>query len=145
MKFIAPLFFILIIIFPFSVLSENERSYVDLKDIDDGYNIHIIYAIPSDGIDKEYDLNSKIGMMVYQMNKWFNKQTKNRLFKEGQFLKFDKKKDGKLDITFLQLGLSDQEISQKGIQAVNILQPEIARLGFNNPKKNILCCLWRFK
>lgn len=135
MKFFIQLFFILILIFSSHAQSENERNYVDLKDIDDGYNIHIIYAIPSDGVDKQFDLNSKIGMMVYQMNKWFNKQTKNRLFEDGQFLKFDRKENGKLDITFLQLDLTDHVISQKGIQAVNTIQPEIARLGFNDPKK----------
>jgi hypothetical protein len=31
--------------------------------------------------------------------------------------------------------LTDEVISNKGIQAVNTIQPEIARLGFNDPKK----------
>ena len=131
MKYISLIIFILIFTKLLPAQTTSERSYVDLEDIDNGYNIHIIYALPSDGIDKEFDLNSKIGMMVYQINKWFNKQTKNRLFPEGQFLKFDKKKNGKLDITFLRLGLTDEVISNKGIQAVNTIQPEIARLGFN--------------
>ena len=47
------------------------REFIDLPDVDDGYNIHVMYVLPIDGIDKEYDLNSKIGMLVYQMNKWF--------------------------------------------------------------------------
>ena len=135
MKYISLIIFILIFTKLLPAQTTSERSYVDLEDIDNGYNIHIIYALPSDGIDKEFDLNSKIGMMVYQINKWFNKQTKNRLFPEGQFLKFDKKDNGKLDITFLRLGLTDEVISNKGIQAVNTIQPEIARLGFNDPKK----------
>ena len=135
MRYISLIIFILIFTKLLPAETTSERSYVDLEDIDNGYNIHIIYALPSDGIDKEFDLNSKIGMMVYQINKWFNKQTKNRLFPEGQFLKFDKKKNGKLDITFLRLGLTDEVISNKGIQAVNTIQPEIARLGFNDPKK----------
>ena len=111
------------------------RSFIDLPDVDNGFNIHVMYVLPADGTDKEFDLNSKIGMMVYQMNKWFFKQTKNRIFKEGQFLKFDRKENGKLDITFLRIGLSDETISREGIQAVNTIQPEISRLGFNDPKK----------
>ena len=79
------------------------RNFVDLDDIDDGYNIHVMYVIPADGVDKEYDLNSKISMLLYQIDKWFNSKTKDRLYTDGQNLKFDRKKDGKIDITFLRL------------------------------------------
>ena len=67
------------------------RSFVDLADIDDGYNIHVMYVIPADGVDKEYDLNSKISMLLYQIDKWFNSKTKDRLYTDGQNLKFDRK------------------------------------------------------
>ena len=56
------------------------RNFVDLDDIDDGYNIHVMYVIPADGVDKEYDLNSKISMLLYQIDKWFNSKTKDRLY-----------------------------------------------------------------
>ena len=56
------------------------RSFVDLADIDDGYNIHVMYVVPIDGADKEYDLNSKISMLLYQIDKWFNSKTKDRLY-----------------------------------------------------------------
>tara|TARA_B100000676_G_scaffold68524_1_gene68651 strand:- start:52 stop:936 length:885 start_codon:yes stop_codon:yes gene_type:complete len=111
------------------------REFVDLPDVDNGYNIHVMYVLPIDGIDKEYDLNSKIGMLVYQMDKWFNNKTKGRLFEEGQKLKFDRKEDNRLDITFLRLDIEDIDISKRGINAVNVLQPAIARFGFNDPKK----------
>ena len=29
------------------------RNFVDLEDVDDGYNIHVMYVIPADGVDKE--------------------------------------------------------------------------------------------
>ena len=51
-----------------NVYSSDEkvgRSFVDLADIDDGYNIHVMYVIPIDGVDKEYDLNSKISTVSY--------------------------------------------------------------------------------
>ena len=99
------------------------RNFVDLDDIDDGYNIHVMYVIPADGVDKEYDLNSKISMLLYQIDKWFNSKTKDRLYTDGQNLKFDRKENGKIDITFLRLEEVDNEISKEGIQAVNILQP----------------------
>ena len=79
------------------------RNFVDLDDIDDGYNIHVMYVIPADGVDKEYDLNSKISMLLYQIDKWFNSKTKDRLYADGQNLKFDRKQNGKIDITFLRL------------------------------------------
>ena len=67
------------------------RNFIDLEDIDDGYNIHVMYVIPADGVDKEYDLNSKISMLLYQIDKWFNSKTKDRLYTDGQNLKFDRK------------------------------------------------------
>ena len=70
-----------------NVYSSDEkvgRSFVDLADIDDGYNIHAMYVIPLDGVDKEYDLNSKISMLLYQIDKWFNSKTKDRLYVDGQ-------------------------------------------------------------
>ena len=70
------------------------RNFVDLDDIDDGYNIHVMYVIPADGVDKEYDLNSKISMLLYQIDKWFNSKTKDRLYADGQNLKFDRKENG---------------------------------------------------
>ncbi len=60
--------FLLLILTGSILNSEEIRNYVDLPDVDDGYNIHIIYALPSDGIDKEYDLNNQISMLAYQMN-----------------------------------------------------------------------------
>ena len=111
------------------------RNFVDLDDIDDGYNIHVMYVIPADGVDKEYDLNSKISMLLYQIDKWFNSKTKDRLYTDGQNLKFDRKENGKIDITFLRLEKVDNEISKEGIQAVNVLQPAISSHGFNDPKK----------
>ncbi len=58
----------LIVFFSITVLvnAKEYRNLVDLPDIDDGYNIHVMYVLPSDGIDKEYDLNSKISMLIYQ-------------------------------------------------------------------------------
>ena len=127
----------LIIFFSITVLvnAKEYRNLVDLPDIDDGYNIHVMYVLPSDGIDKEYDLNSKISMLIYQIDKWFNEKTKGRLFKEGQNLKFDRKSDGRIDITFLNIDLKDEVISREGINAVNVIQPAIARYGFNDPNK----------
>ena len=127
--------FFLVIITGSLLNAEENRNYIDLPDVDDGYNIHIIYALPSDGIDKKYDLNNQISMLAYQMDKWFNKKTKDRLFPDGQHLKFDRRADGKIDITFLRLEIDNLSISKEGINAVNIIQPEISRLGFNDEKK----------
>jgi len=131
---ILNLLYFLSIFFAHADMKEG-RGFTDQPDIDDGYNIHVMYVLPIDGVDKEYDLNSKIGMLVYQMDKWFNNKTKGRLFDEGQNLKFDRNKSGKLDITFLRLDIKDDEISKRGINAVNVLQPAIEKFGFDDPKK----------
>ena len=129
-------FIFLLLMMTVTLADEKEgRAFSDLPDIDNGYNIHVIYAVPKEGADKEYDLNNKISMLVYQMDKWFNEKTKGRLYDEGQNLKFDRRKDGRIDITFLRLEINNLSISKEGINAVNVIQPEISRLGFNDKKK----------
>ena len=129
-------FIFLLLMMTVTLADEKEgRAFNDLPDVDNGYNIHVIYAVPKEGADKEYDLNNKISMLVYQMDKWFNEKTKGRLYDEGQNLKFDRRKDGRIDITFLRLEISNLSISKEGINAVNVIQPEISRLGFNDKKK----------
>jgi len=132
---VKKILFFLIIITGSLLNAEEKRNYIDLPDVDDGYNIHLIYALPSDGIDKKYDLNNQISMLAYQMDKWFNKKTQNRLFPDGQYLKFDRRDDGKIDITFLRLEIDNLSISKEGINAVNVIQSEISRLGFNDARK----------
>ena len=129
-------FIFLLLMMTITLADEKEgRAFSDLPDVDNGYNIHVIYAVPKEGADKEYDLNNKISMLVYQMDKWFNEKTKGRLYDEGQNLKFDRRKDGRIDITFLRLEINNLSISKEGINAVNVIQPEISRLGFNDKKK----------
>ena len=41
------------------------RNFTDLPDIDDGYNIHVMYVLPKDGVDKDYDLDSKILSLIH--------------------------------------------------------------------------------
>ena len=134
-------FIFLLLMMTVTLADEKEgRAFNDLPDVDNGYNIHVIYAIPKEGTDKEYDLNNKISMLVYQMDKWFNEKTKGRLYDEGQNLKFDRRKDGRIDITFLRLEINNLSISKEGINAVNVIQPEISRLGFNDKKKVYFNC-----
>ena len=129
-------FIFLLLMMTVTLADEKEgRAFNDLPDVDNGYNIHVIYAVPKEGADKEYDLNNKISMLIYQMDKWFNEKTKGRLYDEGQNLKFDRRKDGRIDITFLRLEINNLSISKEGINAVNVIQPEISRLGFNDKKK----------
>ena len=115
--------FFLVIITGSLLNAEENRNYIDLPDADDGYNIHLIYALPSDGIDKEYDLNNQISMLAYQMDKWFNKKTKDRLIPDGQHLKFDRRADGKIDITFLRLEIDNLSISKEGIK-LRMIDPQ---------------------
>ena len=129
-------FISLLLLTSITLADEKEgRTFIDLPDIDNGYNIHVIYALPKDGSDEEYDLNNQISMLIYQMDKWFNNKTKKRLFEEGQHLKFDRTADDKIDVTFARLDIDDSTVSKEGINAVNVIQPAISRLGFNDPKK----------
>lgn len=80
-------------------------STYDQPDDVDGYQVHFVYALPSDGEDAFLDINGQIEMSANAMNYWLNSKT-------GQRLRYDTA-DGQLDITFIRLPYTADEISQE--------------------------------
>ena len=105
------------------------RFFEDQPDVNDDYQIHIIYLLTSDTEDKERDLNGWIEKQVKKIDDYFFKLTGNK-----QRLKLDKRSDGKLDVTFVRL---DRK-SKKGGWNMSYPDYYLTKNGFDNPKKTYL-------
>ena len=105
----------------------EQYSTVDRPDDVDGYQIHFIYVIPSDGKDDLLDVNGKIVLSAAAMNYWLENKTEHRL-------RFDTY-NGELDITFMQLDATGDEIDALGTNILSLMEYEIKSRGFNSDHK----------
>lgn len=115
------------------------RSEVDRTDDKSGYQFHIIYALPSDGSDRNYDVNERIAKSVSAFQNWLCNQT------GGQTLVLDTYQ-GNLDVTYVRLNASNQAL-QSGSELpwktdpdrnpyiYNDIEARLTNLGFNQPNK----------
>ena len=102
------------------------RFFEDQPDVNDDFQIHFIYLLAKKTKDKERDINGWIEKEVKKIDDLFFKMTGDK-----QRLKFDYRKDGKLDISFARL---DRK-ARKGGWNVNYPDYYLQKQGFNNPKK----------
>ena len=119
-----------IIFFSTSLFASDEkpgRFFVDQTDVNDDFQIHIIYLLAKKSKDKKRDLNGWIEKEVKKIDDLFFKLTGNK-----QRLKFDYRKDGKLDVSFVRM--DRKALKNKGW---NMSYPDyfLQKNGFNNPKK----------
>ena len=105
------------------------RVTTDRPDDISGSQIHIIYAIPSDGTDRALDTNGTLVASVNAWNGWLASQTTGlgglRLDTSG----------GSLDITFFQDPHTNAEISARGAFVRDQLESDLHAAGFNEPGK----------
>ena len=105
------------------------RSTADRTDDFAGYQIHVMYVLPSDGIDYNLDTNGAIASSVAATQKWFAAQTRGT-----RRLRFDTS-NGELDISFFRLARTDAAIAGFGAYVRDQIQLEINAAGFNHPEK----------
>ena len=103
------------------------RYFTDQPDVTDDYQIHFIYMLDQYGDDNEWDINGQMEKELLEMNEKMFELTGGK-----QKYKFDYRKDGKLDISFVRVDKRGRY--NKGF---NNQYPEffIQKKGFNNPKK----------
>ena len=121
---------LVIIFFSSSSFSSDEkpgRFFEDQPDVNDDYQIHFIYMLDKDGKDNELDINGNMEKELLELNEEMFKLTGNK-----QKYKFDYRKDGKLDISFIRL--DKRGTTYKG-WGMNYPLFFAQKKGFNNPKK----------
>ena len=81
------------------------RFFEDQPDVNDDYQIHFNYLLALDGEDREWDINGKMEEMLLEMNEKMLIATAAHKYSDGvaKKYKFDFRKDGKLDITFVRV------------------------------------------
>lgn len=104
------------------------RSLADRTDDDPGYQVHVVYALPSDGEDRAFDTDGTLVRSVEAFDAWLLAQTGK------QHLRLDRS-NGALDITFVRLAGSDSTFKANGLQLRDAIEREIKALGFNHAKK----------
>jgi hypothetical protein len=106
----------------------RERAASDLPDDFPGYQIHVMYVLPSDGVDEELDLNGAIATSVSAFQNWFSSQT------GGQKLRMDTF-GGALDITFWRLSTDEVTLASAGVFIRDDIEAELKASEFSQPYK----------
>jgi hypothetical protein len=107
--------------------TSQEYSTVDRPDDVDGYQIHFVYALPSDGADDFLDLTGEIELSANAMNSWLEGKT-------GRRLRYDTF-DGALDISYLRLPYTADQISDIGTDISDLLEHWLKNNGFRSDHK----------
>ena len=112
------------------------RFFEDQPDANDDYQFHFIYLIALDGKDTELDISGWLEKRLTTVNNKFEKWSKKNKKSNGigQKFKFDYRKDGKLDITFVRINISKKELDVPDYPN-DIVYRYLREKGFDNPKK----------
>jgi hypothetical protein len=108
--------------------SDSERSFIDLPDDVPGFQVHVMYVLPSDGTDERLDVTGAIRTSVAAIQTWLQRET------NGQRLRLDTYQ-GRLDVTFVRLGRTDSEYGSYGVYVPTELGRDLAARDFNSRNK----------
>jgi len=104
------------------------RSERDRPDDDPGYQVHVVYVIPADGVDRQLDLDGTISTSIAAADSWFTTAA------GGRALRFDRYQ-GCLDITFYRMQRTDAEVEAQDAYVRNIIELELDNHGLTRPNK----------
>jgi hypothetical protein len=104
------------------------RSEVDRPDDFKGPQVHVVYAIPSDGQDRALDTNGTIVNSVAGFQAWLSGQT------AGRTLRTDTA-GGAVDVSFLRLSMTDAQMKAQDPFIVDEIQRRLRDAGFTKKDK----------
>ena len=124
-------------IFSFAVFAGDDkkgRFFEDQPDVNDDFQIHLMYLLAKDSEDRGWDVNGKINEIITKMNDQMFKATSMNKNSNGvgKKYKLDFRHDGKLDVTFVRLDKTESELPR---WPNNYILKYLWRNNFNNPKK----------
>ena len=100
------------------------RSTTDRLDDVAGPQIHFVYAVPADGVDRGLDENGALEGSVGSFQRWLAGET------GGPNLRVDTYQGG-LDITFFRLAATDATLAARGAFVRDGIEAELRAAGFN--------------
>ena len=90
------------------------RFFKDQPDVNDDYQIHFNYLLAKDSEDREWDINGEMEEILHELNSAMALATSKH--KSGdrteKKYKFDFRKNGELDITFVRLNKKHKELQE---------------------------------
>lgn len=119
---------------PDDVAPAGERSLSDRPDPTAEYQVHAIYAMPSDATDQQRDLNGQIRNSVSSFQSWLARHS------GGPALRMDTY-EGQLDISFARLPRPDSEYVATGDFVRDEIEKDLRTAGFDHPRK-IYAVFW---
>lgn len=103
------------------------RALADRVDDVTGPQLHLVYAIPADGIDAELDINGQIQTEMEVAQRWLQEQT-------GRCMSMDTF-GGALDVTFVQFARTNREMRNDPDFVDQTISLEFEALGLDDPNK----------
>ena len=104
------------------------RAIVDRPDDRTGPQVHIVYAVPSNGTDNGLDTDGTLVDSVAVWEQWFLDQTGDRVLRLDTF-------GGNADVTFLSLPYTTQQISNAAPNELGLFRTALTSAGLNSPTK----------
>ncbi|MDA1330797.1 MAG: hypothetical protein O3B43_07020 [Chloroflexi bacterium] len=108
--------------------TQSAYSTIDRPDDVEGFQVHFIYAIPSDELDRMMDLSGQIELSANAANHWLQTQT------DGIRLRYDTYEEA-LDITFMRLPYTADELNDLGNFIVDGFDQLLRDYGFDTSRK----------
>jgi PASTA domain/Divergent InlB B-repeat domain len=104
------------------LFSSLQRSTVDRPDDFGGLQVHVVYAVPSDGVDRGFDIDGGIENSTASYQRWLSGQTGGRVLRLDTY-------QGSPDITFIRLPRPDAEYVARGRGARDLLELDLRAAG----------------
>jgi hypothetical protein len=106
----------------------SARATVDRADQRQGAQVHVVYALPANGIDQGLDTTGALATSIASFQRWLLVET------GGRHLRMDVHEDA-LDVTFVRLARADATMSSYGVFLRDSLEREMGRRGLIQPNK----------
>lgn len=106
----------------------SDRSTTDRPDEESGSQVHLVYAIPSDGEDQQLDINGTIETSFTAAQAWLSGETNGRTLRLDTFA-------GAPDVSFLRLTRSDASLQSEGAFTRDAIEAEMRDAGFDSEDK----------
>jgi hypothetical protein len=104
-----------------------ERASTDRPDDVGGYEVKVLYVLPSDGEDRRLDVDGTLVRSVAAFRKWFERRS-------GQSIRIDTAV-GIPDIGFVRLARTDAQIASVGAFVRDEIQRDLRSAGYDDPRK----------
>lgn len=107
-----------------------QRWLTDQPDLfPDEYQVHVIYAVPTDGVDNRFDVDGTLAASIGISNRFFRDAS------GAKEIRYDLAIDGSLDVTFVDLPNAGADYAREGVFAREAIQADVLAAGFNDPRK----------